>query len=434
MIRICLCAILIMLISFLNVSSQTNVLLVLLDDLRYDDLGISGAPSYVSTPNFDRIGIEGAHFNSAFTVLSICEPSRATILSGLYPHMHGALNNNSCICIDSTNLIPYFAQKKGYTTSFIGKYHFNKNPQKNYSNWVSFGGNVKYLDPTINVNGLDTLLSGHVTDILTRYAIDFIEGNHDSNFFLILSHLAPKNPPVPQAAFSGMLDNMLDTLDLSDSLDLIGKPSFLNVNCEEISEANIRASKQKYYESIIGTDHTFGLILDTLEHYGVLDSTLIMVTSDNGFLYGEHLLAGKRLAYEESIRIPILMRYPNRIPFGTVVSNNIVLNLDIAPTILDAIGTSSSKMQGVSLFEFVDGNKQRNAFLYEYERDTSSGSKEAIPSFRSVRTHHYKLITYNCDTPTYELYDIQNDAREVLNIAYQPGFQQVRTNLLLKTG
>ena len=139
--------------------------------------------------------------------------------------------------------------------------------------------------------------------------------------------------------------------------------------------------------------------------------------SDNGYLVGEHWLMEKRLPYEESIRIPLFMRYPSEIEAGTIVSDQLAMNLDIAPTLLDFAGIADTfGFQGISLLNMINGSAGRNQLLYEFI------NKECVPDLRGVRTHNYKYITYNCTETTEEFFDLVNDPQENINLFNDPAY------------
>ena len=412
-------------------ASQPNVLLILLDDLRYNDFSSTGAPAFFQTPNIDKIANEGATFENAFVVLSLCKPSRATMLTGLYAHLHGVTGNDACFCTDSTLLLPYRIQQEGYSTGFIGKYHFATQPQANYDKWVSYPGGNGYINLTYNIDGLDSTISGHLNENLTDFAIDYVSQSTTQPFFLTLSHKTPHTPVVPPSEFKGIYDSINIPIAQPGANDLINKPSFVYNYCNSPIIPNVETTKQKYYEALKSVDIEIGRLFDTLTSLNILDSTIVIVTSDNGFILGEHGSYGKRLAYEESMRIPILIRYPKSIPAGLLVQNNIALNLDIPQTILHASG-SAYQTQGKSLMDMISGSENRTEFLYQYNQDPGGGLYSVYPSFRSIRTLEYKYNRYACTEQTEELYNIVTDPNELTNLIFDQSYTAVINTLRSK--
>jgi N-acetylglucosamine-6-sulfatase len=409
---------------------RPNILLILADDLRWDALGVSGHPFFKS-PNIDRIGKEGAIFRNAFVVHSLCSPSRATLLTGAYSHRHGVVNNDLSLKPD-TPTAPKILQAAGYETAFIGKWHMGStaHPQPGFNHWVSFRSQGSYIDPELNVDGKTLDAKGHMTDILTDFTLEFLSKDRAAPFFVILSHIAVHEPLTVQERFAGKYEKEIVTLPLSYGEDPSGKPEFLK--CRSFRNDSLLTDKVKrYFETLAGVDECVGKLLDKLGEKGILDETLIIVTSDNGYFLGEHNLVDKRTAYEESMRIPLLVRYPNWFKVSAVFPKLMALNLDIAPTLLDAAGIAAPPgMQGVSLRKLANGEAQRQSFLYEY---FYIPRESCTPTMRAVRTQNYKYITYFDSTATQELYDLIEDPVEMRNLikdsTYATVLQRLRFQL-----
>lgn len=391
-----LIGVLTLLIAFQSFAHQ-NVLIICVDDMRFDDLSLTGGPDFISTPNIDRIGIEGANFENGFVVYSKCKPSKGTMLSGWYPHVY---RESPKSFID--NGIAKHVKSSGYNTAFIGKYHYNKTPQPFYDRWVGFATFNPFINPTLNIDGSDSIVNGHLTDVLTDFAVAYIEENQSNPFMLFLSYKAVHVPATPQPRYDGMFDTVGVSLPPLNPLALVNKPSFIQPICENDRIQDLLDQKQNMYELMTGLDECIGRVLDTLDSRGLSDSTLVIFMSDNGFMYGENRLAAtKKWAYEHSMRIPILMRYPPTIPGGTVVPD-FALNLDLAETVYDFLDINTATSQGISLFDFIDGTDNRNEFLYEFINDFSGtgvpGTGQSnIPTFRAVRNNQYKFIDHLCD-------------------------------------
>ncbi|MGH7451690.1 MAG: sulfatase/phosphatase domain-containing protein, partial [bacterium] len=303
----------------------------------------------------------------------------------------------------------------GYETALIGKWHMglDAQPKPGFSHWVSFRSQGSYIDPELNVNGKTQNVKGHMTDILTDFTLEFLSKDRSAPFFVILSHIAVHEPLTVQERFAGKYEKQNVTLPLSYGENPSEKPEFLK--CRSFRNDSLLTDKVKrYFETLAGIDESVGKLLDKLSEKGILDETLIVFTSDNGYFLGEHNLVDKRAAYEESMRIPLLIRYPYWFRVSAVFPKLMALNLDIAPTLLEAAGIPAPpSMQGVSLRKLANGEAQRQSFLYEYffiPRDSCT------PAMRAVRTQNYKYITYFDTTQTEELYDLVKDPVELRNL------------------
>jgi len=390
-----------------------NILVIVVDDLRGDALGVTGQPFFQS-PNLDRLANEGVLFKNSFVVHSLCSPSRATLLTGLYSHQHRVLDNDTALHSRLTT-VSQFLDAAGYETAFIGKWHMgflNAAPKPGFDRWVSFIGQGKYLDPLINVDGERVQVNGHMTEILTNYTLEFLNRDRQNPFFLVLSHKAVHEPFTAQTRFYRLYENANILLPSTYGEDLSGKPLFLQ-KYSEFFRQDLKLRIQQYYECLAGVDESAGKILAALTQKNLLDNTLIIFTGDNGFILGEHNVGDKRLAYEESIRVPLLARYPQWFAAGTR-RETLALNIDLAPTILEAAGmTATLSLPGISLRKLAQGEAQRQSFLYEYSADTTVA---AIPAIRAIRTHDFKYIRYFDSTATEELYDMRNDPVEANNL------------------
>jgi N-acetylglucosamine-6-sulfatase len=407
-------------------SSQPNILVIVGDDLRWDALGVTGHPFFKS-PNLDRLANEGALFQNSFVVHSLCSPSRATLLTGLYSHQHRVLDNDTPLQSRLTT-VPQILEAAGYETAFIGKWHMgflNAAPKPGFTHWVSFIGQGKYLNPAINVDGKRIQTNGHMTDILTNYALEFLGRDRQKPFFLMLSHKAVHDPFTAQARFYRIYENANIIFPATHGEDLSSKPAFLQ-EYSGFFKQNLKLRIQQYYECLAGVDESVEKILAILTQKNLLDNTLVIFTGDNGFLLGEHNVGDKRLAYEESMRVPLLARYPKWFAAGTR-RETFALNIDLAPTLLEAAGISPpGAMPGISLRKLARSEARRHCFLYEYTADTAVA---AIPPIRAIRTHDFKYIRYFDSTATEELYDMRNDFIEKNNLVDQPAAAAVLRRL-----
>lgn len=390
---------------------RPNLLVILVDDGRYDNYTVTGGPDFFQTPSINSIAEEGANFEYCFPSLSTCSPSRASIVTGTYPHHHGVTSN----ALVDTLLLPTVAtilQDSGYYTGFVGKYGFDKWPIDGYDYFLQSSSdpywNVAYDTPTGN-----DFIPGHKTTVFTNAAKDFLSSvPPDKPFCLFLFHKAPHVPFEPRPADSALY--LTETMPFPDNFFPYTEsyPSYL-YECHNFgnTEDTVVYEWLKYYQLLAGVEWSVGAVLTKIENMGVLDSTLIMFTSDNGLLKGEHFLRGKQLAQEESIRLPMFIRYPAWFAPGTVISDQMVMNIDIAPTLIDAAGFNNpAAMDGWSIHDITTGVKSRKEFLLEfYYRD------DCTPTMYAVRSFDYKYVYSACDNVVEEFYDLVNDPAENIN-------------------
>ncbi|MEM9159346.1 MAG: sulfatase-like hydrolase/transferase [Verrucomicrobiota bacterium] len=421
-----------------------DVLFVLLDDLRWDAMSFLDHP-YVETPNIDRLREQGAWMSNAFVSTSICCPSRATFMTGTFASTHGVIDNETSeYDPEITPPLTRYLQEAGYRTAMIGKWHMGDTaaPRPYFDHWISFKKQGKYNDPELNINGVTVSRKGYTTDILSEEAIKFIEAQpKDQPYFCMLSHKAVHEPFLPAARHKDAFG--ADTVDIeprSWSEDFVGKPEWQRrqrtrdvrwewrtrdlegeVLPEAIEEEAWPDGQKKYIEQfrcLAAVDEGLGKVMRALERRGTLENTLIVFTSDNGYFHGEHRRWDKRLAYEESLRIPMVIAHPGKIEAGATVAQ-LVSNVDFAPTILDYLGLSVPEgMQGKSMVAALRGSDQplRDSIFYEYWVDLV----HSIPAMTAVRTDRYKLIQYPEIDDIDELYDLQVDPHEMNNLAVNP--------------
>lgn len=403
-------------------SGPPNVLVILVDDLRADALSVAGHP-LSRTPNIDRLAEEGIYFTDAFVVHSLCAPSRATLLTGRYSHTHGVRTNANPLSKELPTT-PVLFEWLGYETAYAGKWHLGGRGNLGFwfDRWLSFFGQGVYENPVLDVDGETVEATGHVTDLITDYAVGFLEQSRTQPFFLTVSHKAVHQPFVPQDRFSGTHSDVSSIIPVTFGEDLSAKPEFVRSRAVPLDTLLLSETISRYFDTLSGVDESVGRLLGALERTGVLDRTLIVFTSDNGYLLGEHRLTDKRVAYEESIRVPIIVRYPEWFPPG-LVSDALVTNLDIAPTLLDAAGLTDVPgafgMDGMSLRTLAKESTTRKAFLYEYFMEPAH---PVTPSIRAVRTRDMKYIEYVDTDEIDELYDLASDPLETRNLVDDPAY------------
>ncbi len=432
---------------------RPNFIVVVVDDMRWDEYGEAGHP-YLSTPNIDRIASEGVRFENAFSATPLCSPSRASILTGLYTHRHGIFDNNERS--EQSHRLPTFPaalDSAGYETAFVGKWHMgnDSNPRPGFDFWVCLEGQGTANDPLLNINGDRKQTVGYVTDILTDFSLEFLRRDHSGPFLLYLSEKA-LHPDLFQASdgtlssigeggfeaaprHKGMYADAVFNrrpnayLHPSDKPALTRKIGDLPPLGKETGtpEQVIRDRA----EMLMAVDEGLGRIFSVLEEKGVLDNTVIVFMSDHGYWYGEHgLNEERRLAYEEGIRIPLLMRYPKLAKAGTTLSD-MVLTIDLAPTILELSGVErGTHIQGKSFVPLLAGNDSdwRSSFLIEYYTD-KVWPRAVNLGYKAIRTERYKYIRYTDLEGMDEVYDLQQDPYELDNLLQQDSLHPMREQL-----
>lgn len=439
-----------------NENKPPNFLFVLVDDQPFDALEESGRYPFLKTPNMQRLIKEGAMFENYYVTQSICSPSRASFLTGTYPHIHGVNQNNRHVDPDWESFQPYNShlQDAGYQTAHVGKIHMahlrnEEHIRPGFDYWFSFIGQGEYFDPMVNDNGREYQEEGYMTDILTDKAISWLKNNRDPNkpFSLNLWHKAVhenhspaprhdeifKNDPLPTPPYDTHLENYA------------GKPEWQRLKAwdhrwkeYEPSESlppkdwPIKGYKfKKLLECLLAVDESLGKVLATLEEMGELDNTVIIYSSDNGYFMGEHGYWDKRIAYESSMKIPMLIRYPEKIKPGTRIEQQ-ALNIDLAPTILDLAGVETPNyMQGESMVKLFDGKSDsenwRDAFMFEYYVDDAY--PYAGPNMLAIKSDRYKLVDAFLEDDIDELYDLKNDPGEMNNLINNPEYASIERDL-----
>ena len=396
--------------------ARPNLLFILTDDQRWDAMGCAGHP-FVRTPNMDRLAAEGVRFRNAFVTTSLCSPSRASFLTGRYAHAHGVFTNGSGDLAAGQVTFPVLLQKAGYETAFIGKWHMGGSnaPRPGFDHWVSFSGQGTYYNCPLNVDGQKRQAEGYITDELTDYAVAFLKKPRTRPFLLYLSHKAVHGPFTPPKRHADLYKDQDIRLHRHPDDRLDDKVPWGRKAPERNAEEEIRG----YMAALTAVDEGLGRVLAALDEQKALDTTAIVFAGDNGYFHGEHGLWDKRAAYEPSMRIPLLVRYPPRAKAGATC-DALVLNIDLAPTLLELAGLAPPEgVQGTSWLGVLAGTAPgRDAFLYEYFRE--GDARYDRPSVLAVRTDRWKVITYPSLPPekrVVELYDLADDPHELRNLA-----------------
>ena len=419
------------------------MIFILSDDHRYDFMGFLGKPDFLKTPNMDRMANHGAYIKNATVSTSLCSPSRASILTGQYAHKHGVVDNNSTVP-EGTEYFPQYLQKAGYQTAFMGKWHMgdsSDNPRAGFDKWISFHGQGIYKDPVLNIDGRKVKRQGHISDILTEYAMDWLQNERDPDrpYFLYLSHKAVHAMFKPATRHLGQYENVElaypDTMaDTQDNYK--GKPAWVKaqrnswhgVDYMYHGQMDFDTFYKRYCETLLGVDESIGKVLDYVDRSGQADSTLVMYMGDNGFCFGEHGLIDKRHMYEASMRVPMLAYAPSMIKPKTVI-DELVQNIDVGPTILDLASVDVPEhMDGQSFKGLLEGKKipWRGEAYYEYYWERNFPH---TPTVHGVRTDRYKYIHYHGVWDIDELYDLKNDPDEKHNLISDPEYKKTADQL-----
>jgi N-acetylglucosamine-6-sulfatase len=411
-------------------AKRPNIILIVADDQRKDMMSCAGN-KHMQTPHFDKMAKQGLFFENAFCTSGVCSPSRASFMTGQHPHQCGApgiiWENNTFL--RNAKLFPQYLQQQGYHTAHFGKWHLGKGsqPQKGYDYWAGFDWLGKFYDTQVHINGQKKQFKGYSDDILSDLTAKHINkmAQADQPFFIYLGLKAPHLP----FAYARRYDDYLTHADIpkpetyNENFDETGKLPQLKDNLIMLEKFHGGLPMFKnswdvyvksYYRASKCLDDATGTILNAVDQAGIAEDTLIIYTSDQGYSLGEHGLTEKHYAYEQVMRIPMLVRYPRMIKPNTRLEQ-MVLNIDVAPTILDLAGIDVPQhMQGKSWKPILTENKKakwRKDFFWKQESE-----RQLIPGQIAVRTDRYKLITYQSFDHK-ELYDLKKDPQEIWNLA-----------------
>ncbi len=422
---------------------KPNFVYVFSDDQRWDALGVVQSEQgekarfpWLRTPNLDRLAAEGLRFRNAFVVNSLCAPSRASLVTGQYGHVNGVTNNHTAHPENNLSL-PGLLRTAGYVSGYFGKWHHGNQSGKRpgFDTSASFTGQGVYFDCPIEVDGVKRPTTGFVDDVTTGFAMDFIRTNRERPFLMILGlktcHGPFTPPPRHEKAYEGEQARAVPNLGL--------KPPYLKTLGPKAA-ATAAAAPQGLVPTNLGmfrginsVDDNVGRLLALLDELKLSEDTVFVFSSDNGYYLGEHALGDKRSAYEESLRIPMVVRYPRAVKAGRT-DDRMVLNVDPTPTFLDLAGLSVPKeVHGRSwrpLLEGKDDVAWRDAYFYcyFYERGFS------VPTTTAVRTADAKLIKYPGHDEWTEVFDLKADPYETRNLAKAPEAADLRARLEAEYG
>jgi arylsulfatase A-like enzyme len=451
-----------------------NILFIFSDDHAYQALSAYDS-TLTRTPNIDRLAREGMRFDRCLVTNSICGPSRAAILTGLYSHRNGFYNNTNSRFDGSQVTFPKLLRRAGYQTALIGKWHLVTDPT-GFDHWDILPGQGQYYNPPMIRNGERLKRDGYVTDIITDLSLDWLKKRDPSKPFMLMSqHKAPhrewaphlkyleaydRKYPEPDTLFDDYSgrgkaeksqDMTLEKTMTPGDLKLVAPRSltpeqrqawdaYYEPRNEAFRKANLQGKElvrwkyqrymHDYLACIASVDESVGRLLDYLKETGLDRNTLVVYSSDQGFYLGEHGWFDKRWIFEESLRTPLLVRWPGVTRPGSV-NRDIVSNLDFAQTLLEAAAVPApAEMQGRSLAPLLKGTTPpdwRKSFYYHYYE---------FPGPHSVRKHYgvvtdrYKLVHfYEPEMRYWELFDREKDPRELRSVYSQADYAPARKEL-----
>ena len=446
-----------------------NVIVFLIDELRYDEVIREARPSFVETPNIDSLAAEGVSFSNFYTVSTICSPNRASLLTGQHPAMHGVVDNTDRSQL--SHQLPTFAvalHEAGYDTAFVGKWHMGNDPtpRPGFDYWAAIPGQGRMWDPELWKQGRLQTMKGYVTDVLTDEAVTFLRQARDKPFMLYLSHKAIhpdarqntdssvdlafgmryEAAPRHQGRYADQPISFPPNVQ-SMTVDPPGKPVLARALARKRSQENVAKwgsiltldatadTRRRRAEMLLSIDDSVGRIIEEVRRQGKLDDTLIVFTSDNATNVGEHgLTVERRLPYESVIHLPFIMYYKGWLSEGSTTLDALALNIDIAPTLIEAAGLApSTAIQGRSLKPLVASadkpnngkpvSNWRQSFLIEHRPDERPFSWLLDMSYLAVRDHNLKYINWLRYPNEPELYDLAKDPYEQHNLIHDPRYQ-----------
>lgn len=440
-----------------NKDKQPNIIFIMSDDHASHAISCYGS-QINQTLHIDRLAQEGMRFEKMMTTNAICAPSRATILTGKFNHKNGFLQNGYSFD-GSQQTFPKLLQKAGYQTAIVGKWHLKSEPTGfDYYNVIP--GHGRYFNCRFKKTGKmwrdgvagGEEIEGYLTDVITDQAEKWLDKrNPDKPFFLMVHHKAPHGPHDPHPKYADLYNNkdLPETETLYDEWLSRIPASEMAGGYSKIADCNypqyeelVKKHPQRqertrimyqtfmkgYLRLVASLDENIGRLLDYIDKNGLRDNTIVIYTSDNGFFLGDHGYYNKMWMYEEALKIPFIIRYPEYVKSGSV-SKEMVQNIDFAPTFLDYAGVPvPGDIQGKSFRSIIEGKKVENwrdKIYYHYYTGYD------IPEQYGVRTENYKLIHFPGykEEPYYELFDLQNDPREYYNVSAHPAYANLTKQL-----
>lgn len=429
-----------------SLSAKPNVLFILCDDLRPDALGCYGS-KHVKTPHIDRLASEGVRFANTFCTTSLCSPSRASILSGLYAHTHGVTNNFTEYPASMAHF-PSALHDAGYATAYFGKYHMgeeNDEPRPGFDWFVTHKGQGKYFDTEWNLHGKERkVIPGYYTTVVTDLALEWLkQQSGDKPWCAFIGQKAPHSFYTPEPKYEHTFDDVRVPYPAT-AFQLDDKPAWMKQRLhtwhgiygplfewrKKFPDDRPEAVKDfenmvhGYWGTVLSVDDSVGRIRQWLEETKQLDNTIIVFMGDNGLLEGEHGMVDKRTAHEASLRIPLVVRAPQLTKAPQIIEKQ-VLTVDVAPSLLELCGAPAlEKIHGKSWVKLVHGGDShwRTSWFYHYNYEKQF---PYTPNVRAIRMDRWKYIHYphgdgSPDKHLTELYDLANDPGETKNLIHDP--------------
>jgi len=425
---------------------KPNIIYIMTDDHAAHATSCYGS-RINKTPNLDRIAREGMRFENCFVTNSLCAPSRAVCLTGKYSHVNGVMDNGKTQRFDgSQQTFPKSLQQAGYKTGIVGKWHLVSDPT-GFDYWNILPGQGIYHDPVLIEMGQKRKHKGYVTDIITDLAIEFVKKHKDGPFCLLYHHKAPHRGWEPDAKHANLFadhdvpepqtfrDDYRNRASSAEHADMrvaempdYKKEHKPGMSPEEIRQYNYQRFIKDYLRVLASVDDNVGRMIEFLDTEGLAEDTIVIYTSDNGFFLGDHGWFDKRFMYEESLRVPLLVRYPREIKPGTTC-DRFVINADFAPTFLDLAGVAiPDDMQGRSIRALLGGERPTNWRTSMYYHYYEYPAAHRVRPHYGVRTDRHKLIHYPT-TNEWELFDLQKDPHELRSAYTDPAHADVATRL-----
>jgi arylsulfatase A-like enzyme len=457
-------------------AKRPNIVFFFSDDHAYQAISAYGF-NLNKTPNIDRLASEGMRFNRCLTTNSLCGPSRATLFTGKYSHMNHFYNNTNSRFDGSQVTFPKLLQKAGYQTAIVGKWHLETDPT-GFDFWEILPGQGQYYNPPMFLNGKRVKKEGYVSEIITADALDWLKNKRDpaKPFCLMVHHKAPHRewepalkhltdydgvkfpePPTLFDDYSGRgkaeheQEMMIKSAMNARDLKLTPPPTLnpeqrkiwdayyeprnaefrkLNLTGDDLIHWKYQRYLHEYFATISSVDESVGQMLDYLKTSGLEDNTIVVYSSDQGFFLGEHGWFDKRWIFEESLRTPLIIRWPGVIKPGSV-NDDIVSNLDHAETLLDIAGVPADpSMQGKSYLPILHGQTPtdwRKGFYYHYYEHPGPHN---VAKQYGVITDRYKLVFfYEPEMNYWELFDLKTDPHELKSVYNDPAYADVQKDM-----
>lgn len=445
---------------------RPNIVLILTDDHAAHAIGAYG--SLVNeTPRIDEIAAHGRRIDNCFCTNALCSPSRASILTGTYSHINGVTTLETPIDASQPTFVSLL-REAGYRTAIVGKWHMGEgegHDPANFDYWAVLRDQGEYFDPQILTEHGVQVLPGYATDIITSLAIDWVDSlEGDQPWCVLIHHKAPHRSWEPDEKHKNMYKHPIPvpatfdddystrssaarhaTMRIADHLtvdDLKATPP-ADLSYEELALWKYQRYMEDYLACVASVDDNVGRVIDWLRDRGDFDDTLLIYTSDQGFFLGDHGWFDKRLMYEEALRMPLLLSYPAGVPAAEEPMVQLVTNVDLAQTILECASVDAHpRMQGISFWPQLTKEPDRPtrpAVYYRYfENDDQN--HHALAHY-GIRTERYKLIYFYGDglglpgssphryPPEWELYDLETDPAELVNVYNEPSYRDLREQL-----